>query len=74
MSTNEAQNLLGFDEADLGANRLGQLTDKQKNFLAGEHKTQQSVFVGVGIAIAFIFCCLPVFVAGGRVLPQFLVN
>jgi len=65
MSTNEAQNLRRFDDADLGANRLGQLTEKQRNFLAGEHKSQQSIFVGVGGFIALIFCCLPILILVG---------
>ncbi len=62
-----------FDDADLGANRLGQLTEKQKTFLAGEHKTQRGVFFAVGGGIAILFCCLPLFVFGLRgLLPMLL--
>ena len=73
--SNEVQNLLGFDDSDLAANRSGQLTEKQKKFLSGEHRSQQSVFAGVGGFVALIFCCLPVLVFGGRVLlPQWLAD
>lgn len=62
-----------FDDADLGANRLGQLTQKQKTFLAGEHKTQRGVFLAVGGGIAILFCCVPLFVFGLRgILPLLL--
>jgi hypothetical protein len=65
--------LWGFDDSDLGANRLGQLTEKQKNFLLGEHKSQRGVFLGVGAAVVFIFLCLPALVIGSRViLPAIL--
>jgi hypothetical protein len=57
----ELQELLGFDDADLGANRLGRLTERQKQLLAAEHKSQRSVFLGVGAAIVFLFCGLPAF-------------
>lgn len=62
-----------FDDADLGANRLGQLTEKQKTFLVGEHKTQRGVFFAVGGGIAILFCCLPLFVFALRgLLPMLL--
>lgn len=66
-----------FDDADLGANRLGQLTEKQRNYLTGEHKTQKNVFLGVGsmasILILVAFCCLPVIMIGSRsILPILL--
>lgn len=62
-----------FDDADLGANRLGRLTEKQKTFLAGEHKTQRGVFLAVGGGIAVVFCCLPLFVFALRgLLPMLL--
>lgn len=65
--------LWGFDDSDLGANRLGQLTEKQKNFLLGEHKSQKGVFLGVGVAVVFIFLCLPALIIGSRViLPAIL--
>ena len=59
-----------FDETDLGANRLGQLSEKQKTYLLSEHKTQKNVFLGVGgfvTALIFLaFCCLPVILIGSR--------
>lgn len=61
-----------FDDADLGANRLGQLTEKQKKQLVGEHKSQKNVLIGVGISLAVIFCCLPLLVMGPRVLVSML--
>lgn len=66
-----------FDDADLGANRLGQLSKKQKTHLTGEHKSQRNVFLGVGGAasaiITIAFCILPVLLIGGRViLPMVL--
>ena len=63
-----------FDEADLGANRLGQLTEKQKKYLVGEHKTQRGVFIGVGGVVAFLFLCLPVLLIGSRVLLPMLLS
>ena len=63
-----------FDEADLGANRLGQLTEKQKKYLVGEHKSQRGVFIGVGGVIAFLFLCLPVLLIGSRVLLPMLLS
>lgn len=66
-----------FDNADLDANRLGQLSEKQKTYLTGEHKSQRNVFFGVGGAasaiIVIAFCILPVLLIGGRViLPMVL--
>ena len=46
--TAELKNFWKFDDADLAANRNGQLTEKQKTFLTGEHKTQRGFFFGVG--------------------------
>lgn len=63
-----------FDEADLGANRLGQLTEKQKKYLVGEHKSQRGVFIGVGVVVAFLFLCLPALLIGSRVLLPMLLN
>lgn len=61
-----------FDNADLGANRLGQLSEKQKTYLTGEHKSQRNVFFGVGGAasaiIVIVFCILPVLLIGSRVI------
>lgn len=66
-----------FDNADLSANRLGQLSEKQKTYLTGEHKSQRNIFLGVGgiasAIIAIAFCILPVLLIGGRViLPMVL--
>ena len=63
-----------FDEADLGANRLGQLTEKQKKYLVGEHKSQRGVFIGVGVVVAFLFLCLPALLIGSRVLLPMLLS
>lgn len=67
-----------FDDADLGANRLGQLTEKQKAYLVGEHKTQKNVFLGVGGAtsalILLAFCCLPVILIGSRSIIPLLLS
>jgi hypothetical protein len=73
MSDLKLMELWGFDDADLGANRLGQLTEKQKNFLLGEHKSQKGVFLGVGVAVVLIFLCLPALIIGSKViLPAIL--
>ena len=62
-----------FSETDLAANRNGQLTEKQKTFLSGEHKTQKNVFLGVGGAVILLFICVPLLVLGTRlVLPAIL--
>ena len=63
-----------FDEADLGANRLGQLTEKQKKYLVGEHKSQRGVFIGVGVVATFLFLCLPALLIGSRVLLPMLLS
>lgn len=63
-----------FDDADLGANRLGQLTEKQRSFLVGEHKSQQGVFLGVGGVIAILFFCLPALLIGSRVILPMLLS
>ena len=77
MSEAKLKELWNFDDADLGANRLGQLTETQKNYLTGEHKSQSNVFFGVGgvvgAVIAIAFCCLPILLFGSRmVLPMLL--
>lgn len=63
-----------FDDADLGANRLGHLTEKQKKYLIGEHKSQKNVFIGVGLAFPIVFCCLPLLVMGPRMILPMLLN
>ncbi len=46
---------LDFDDADLGANRLGQLTQKQKNVLAEKAKSHKSFNTIIGVIIAVVF-------------------
>jgi hypothetical protein len=73
MSDSQLRELWNFDDADLGANHLGQLTEKQRKFLVGEHKSQRGVFLAVGGGIAILFCCLPLLLSGLRgVLPLLL--
>ncbi|MCE9644588.1 MAG: hypothetical protein K8S20_01210 [Chloroflexi bacterium] len=74
MSYTQLKELWGFDDADLGANRMGQLTGKQRKFLEGEHKTQRGVFLGVGAVIAGLFCCLPALLIAPRVVLPMLVS
>lgn len=73
MSEAKLKELWGFDDADVAANRLGKLTEKQRKFLMGEHKSQRAVFIGVGAVVAFIFCCLPI-VFGARTLLPLLIS
>jgi len=63
-----------FDDIDLSSNRNGQLTEKQRKFLAGEHKSQRNVFIGVGASIVVLFCCLPVLFFGARGLLPLLFS
>ena len=72
MSELQLQERWGFNHDDLAANRLGRLTEKQQEFLTREYKSQRSVFRGVGIVIALLFCCLPILVFGGRVFPTLI--
>ena len=46
---------LDFDDADLGANCLGQLTQKQKNVLAEKAKSHKSFNTIIGVIIAVVF-------------------
>jgi hypothetical protein len=57
-----------FDDADLAANRSGQLSERQKALLVSEHATQRKAFFGVGGVVAVIFLCIPVLVIGSRVV------
>jgi hypothetical protein len=63
-----------FDDADLGANRLGKLTEKQKKYLLGEHKTQKNVFLSVGASLVVLFLCLPIVLIGSRVILPILLS
>ena len=55
MSEVNIQTVLSFDEIDLAANRLGQLTQKQKDLLAEKAKTHKSFNKTIGIVIALMF-------------------
>lgn len=68
MTKMELMEFWKFDDTDLSANRLGQLTEKQKTYLTGEHKSQSRVFFGVGAVVAIAFCCLPILLIGSRVI------
>jgi hypothetical protein len=73
MSDSQLRELWNFDDTDLGANRLGQLTEKQRKFLVGEHKSQRGVFLGVGAVVLVLFCCFPALLFGVRgLLPMLL--
>jgi hypothetical protein len=74
MSDARLSELWNFDDADLGANRLSQLTEKQRKFLVGEHKSQRGVFLGVGAVVAVLFICLPALLIGLRVLLPMLLR
>lgn len=47
--------VLDFDDADLAANRLGALTEKQKNQLAEKAKSHKSFNTIIGVIIAVVF-------------------
>ncbi len=49
-----------FDEADLHYNRNGNLTDKQKTFLAGELKTSKQVWIYMGIFMLLVAIAPPI--------------
>jgi uncharacterized protein YqhQ len=55
MSDFELMKLWNFDDADLGANRLGQLTQKQKNVLAEKAKSHKGFNTIIGVIIAVVF-------------------
>ncbi len=57
--------VLGFDDADLAANRLGTLTEKQKNLLAEKAKSHKSFNTTIGVIIAVMF--------GGALLTGLIV-
>ena len=68
------QQLWNFDDADLAANRMGQLTAKQKTMLARELKSYKMVYLGIGIFIAVIFCCVPIIALLGKGLFSTLIS
>jgi hypothetical protein len=55
MISNTVTEVLGFDDADLAANRLNQLTQKQKNILAEKAKSHKSFNTIIGVIIAVVF-------------------
>lgn len=74
MSDLTLQEIWKFDDADLGANRLGQLTEKQKKNLTEEHKSYKMVYAGIGVFVALIFCCLPIMMMLGRGILPLLIS
>lgn len=56
LSELELMKLMGFDVADLAANRLGQLTQKQKTLLAEKATKHKSLYTIIGIVIAIMVC------------------
>ncbi|GAB4401852.1 MAG: hypothetical protein OHK003_28780 [Anaerolineales bacterium] len=61
----KVMDVLGFDDADLAANRLGTLTQKQKDLLAERAKSHKSFNKAIGVVIALMF--------GGALLPILFV-
>jgi hypothetical protein len=58
MVTTELMNYFKFDEADLAANKMGQLTDKQKSKLRSDSKSNRKWGIVIGLfflGIASIF-------------------
>lgn len=50
--TKTLEQVLNFDDADLASNRLGQLTQKQKDLLAEKAKSHKSFNTAIGVVIA----------------------
>ncbi len=78
MSDTQLQELWGFDDTDLGANRMGQLTQKQKDLLVEMAKKHKNFNLIIGIIIAVIFggalltaLAAPIF---ATVIGSFLTN
>jgi hypothetical protein len=55
MSNFELMKLWSFDDTDLGMNRLGQLTQRQKDLLGEKAKKQKSFNTIIGVIIAVVF-------------------
>lgn len=53
--TDTLEQVLNFDEADLASNRMGKLSQKQKDLLAEKAKSHKSFNTTIGIVIAVIF-------------------
>jgi hypothetical protein len=56
MSELELMKLLKYDDADLAANRLGQLTQKQRNLLDDKAKKDKNFYIIIGVVIALVAC------------------
>lgn len=52
--TKTLEQVLNFDDADLAANRLGTLTQKQKDLLAEKAKSHKSFNTAIGVVIAIM--------------------
>ena len=52
--TNTLEQVLNFDDADLASNRLGQLTQKQKDLLAEKAKSHKSFNNAIGVFIVLM--------------------
>lgn len=55
MAAVELMNVIGFDDSDLASNRLGQLTQKQKEHLGEKAKSHKSFNTVIGVVIAVVF-------------------
>ena len=56
MSEKKLKQVLNFDEADLGANRLGQLTQRQKDLLGEKFKSNRMLYTIIGALIVLSVC------------------
>lgn len=54
MSEIELMKVIGFDETDLAANRLGQLTKKQNGLLAQKAQKHKTLYTAIGIVIVLM--------------------
>ncbi len=64
-----------FDEADLNANRKGNLTEPQKKALVEQYKSQPNALGGLAAAAAVLFICLPALVFSTRIfLPMTMLS
>ena len=61
----KVMDVLGFDDADLAANRMGTLTQKQKDLLAEQAKSHKGFNTAISIIIAIMF--------GGTLLSAIIV-
>ena len=68
MSETKLKQLLNFDEADIGANRLGQLTQKQKNLLGEKFKSNKMLYTGIGVILFLMICSVVGRIVSGPVI------